>query len=30
MADLLMLGLTVVFLVATMGFVSLCQRVEGK
>ena len=30
MADLLLLGLTVVFLVATIGFISLCERVEGK
>ena len=30
MADLMMLGLTVLFFVATVGFISLCQRVEGK
>ncbi len=30
MDDLLMLGLTVVFFVATIGFISLCERVETK
>ena len=30
MADLLLLVLTVVFFVATIGFISLCERVEGK
>ncbi len=30
MADILLLGLTVVFFVATVGFISLCERVEGK
>jgi hypothetical protein len=29
MADILLLGLTVVFFVATIGYISLCQRVEG-
>jgi hypothetical protein len=30
MADILLLGLTAVFFVATIGFISLCERVEGK
>ncbi len=30
MDDLLMLGLTVVFFVTTIGFISLCERVETK
>ncbi len=30
MADLLLLGLTVIFFAATVGFISLCERVEGK
>jgi hypothetical protein len=30
MADLLLLGLTIAFFVATVGFISLCERVEGK
>jgi hypothetical protein len=30
MADLLVLGLAALFFVATVGFISLCQRVEGK
>jgi hypothetical protein len=30
MADLLLLGLTLTFLLMTVGFVLLCQRVEGK
>ncbi len=30
MADILLLGLTIVFFVATVGFISLCERVEGK
>ncbi len=30
MADILLLLLTVVFFVATVGFISLCQRVEGN
>ncbi len=30
MADLLLLGLTVVFLVATLGYISICDRVETK
>lgn len=28
MADLFLLGLTVVFFVATFGFLALCERVE--
>ncbi len=30
MADILLLGLTAIFFVATVGFISLCQRVEGN
>lgn len=30
MADLLLLGLTLGFFAMTVGFISLCQRVEGK
>lgn len=30
MTDLLMLAITVVFLVATLGFLALCERVETK
>jgi hypothetical protein len=30
MADVLLLALTVVFFVATIGFISLCERVDGK
>lgn len=30
MPDLLLFGLTITFLVMTVGFVSLCQRVEDK
>jgi hypothetical protein len=30
MADLYLFGLTLVFRVATVGFISLCERVEGR
>lgn len=30
MTDLLMLAITVVFFVATLGFLALCERVETK
>jgi hypothetical protein len=29
MTDLLMLTLTIIFLMATVGLLSLCERVEG-
>ena len=28
--DLVMLAIAIVFFVATLGYISLCQRVEGK
>jgi hypothetical protein len=30
MADLLLLALAGAFFVATIGFISLCERVQGK
>ncbi len=30
MTDILLLGLTVVIFIATVGFISLCERVEGN
>jgi hypothetical protein len=30
MADILLLGLTLAFFAATIGFISLCERVEDK
>jgi hypothetical protein len=30
MTDLLLFVLTIVFFAATIGYISLCERVEGK
>jgi hypothetical protein len=30
MADILLLGLTIVYFAATIGFISLCEWVEGS
>lgn len=30
MADLLLFTLTIVFFAATIGYISLCERAEGK
>jgi hypothetical protein len=30
MADLLMFGITLLMFAATLGFMALCQRLEGK